>query len=135
MKCFRSPLRTHCVNDVVLADLGYLGATGHVVVPHKKLPRQQLSEEEQRRNEVLGKCRARVEHFFSLLKNWALPRDGPQVRNPFLLRCLFTVAVLYEHHRMLSLHPRYPISIKEVLPGEPCGCTMRKRVREEEEEE
>ncbi len=133
-KCFKPPLSTHTENDVVTADLGYLGAARHVVVPHKTPPRGTLTEEQLRRNSALGKVRARVEHFFSTLKNWALVRDGPKVRNPFFLRPLVYLPILYEHFRMLRTRPRYAISTHDLLPGQPCTCTMKKREREAEGE-
>jgi hypothetical protein len=129
-KCFDNVLVPHCVNDVVLADLAYQGANGHTFLPHKRQPRRDLSQGQTRENATFRNVHARVEHFLSLLKNWKLVSEGPAVRNPFLIRALVSIAVLFEHRRMLCAGPRYPTAAVPLARGPPCDCSWKKRGRD-----
>lgn len=85
-------LAKHMANDMVIADLGYLGEP--VVTPVRKPAGGQLSAGQKEANRHLSAIRAPVERAIAHLKNWKILATG--YRRPLrkLAGCLVAVSAL-----------------------------------------
>lgn len=63
-----------CRDAPVLADGGYQG-TGALIPHRRRRGQEHLTPEQEADNAVHRRARARVEHVFSLMKNWKILRD------------------------------------------------------------
>ena len=84
------------VSCTILGDLGFLGLAG-IDLPHKRKPKQDLSELEKAENKAHAGRRIVVEHSFAGVKNWQILSERFRLRRAGCFEKIFRVACMFHN--------------------------------------